>query len=133
MTLLEALQYLKTAKYAPSRDFDVYKSTNYNLDYLHVRFAADDSFSTYSILAEYDPLSGVDWYCVFTVDKERTYIKYEVISNKKEVLISMTFNYPMTEESFFQDSLIYDYQGLTFEGALELPKYFTATRKTPRA
>lgn len=132
MTLLEALQYLKTAKYEPSRDLDVYKSTNYTRDYLLVRFAADDSWSKYTILAEYDPLSGVDWYCVFGIDKEQTYITYEVISNNKEVLNSMTFNYPMTEESFFQDSLIYDYQGLTFEGALELPKYFTAKRQTQR-
>lgn len=132
MTLLEALQYLKTAKYAPSRDLDVYKSKNYTRDYLHVRFAADDSWSKYTILAEYDPLSGVDWYCVFRIDKEQTYITYEVISNNEEVLNSMTFNYPMTEESFFQDSLIYDYQGLTFESALELPKYFTAKRQTQR-
>lgn len=132
MTLSEALQYLDNAKYSRTKDFDVFKSKNYKIDHLHVRFAADDSWSKYTILAEYDPLSGVDWYCVFTLDKERTYITYEVISNNKKVLKSMTFNYPMTEESFFQDSLIYDYQGLTFEDALELPKYFTATRKTPR-
>lgn len=132
MTILEALSYLEKAKYSPTKDFDVFKSRNYNLDYLHVRFSADDSWSKYTILAEYDPLNGVDWYCVFTLDKERTYIKYEVLSNSNEVLNSCTFNFPMTEESFFQDSLLNDYQGFTLEQALELPKYFTATRQTPR-
>lgn len=132
MTLLEALRYLDKATYSLTTDLYLLKSKNYNVDYLHVRFAADDSYSKYKILAEYDPLAGVDWYCVFTIDKDTTYIKYEIISNSGAVLNSCTFNYPMTEESFFQDSLVYDYQGFTFEQALELPKYFTATRITPR-
>lgn len=132
MTILEALSYLKKAKYNSTQDLDVFRSKNYNTDYLQVRFAADDSWSKYTILAGYDPMSGVDWYTIFTIDKDVSYIRYEIISNKNEVLCSCQFNYPMTEESFFQDSLVNDYETLTFKDALELPKYFTAKRITPR-
>lgn len=132
MTILEALSYLEKANYEKTRSCDIFKSTNYNTDYLQARFAADDSFVKYIILAEYDPLSGVDWYVTFTMDLEKTYIRYEVVSNSNEVLHQCTFNFPMTEESFFQESVVQDYQNLTFEAAIELPKYFTATRQQQR-
>lgn len=139
MNLREALNILSSTVYVPYEPYAISSleasntlmASNYTENPILVNFNPDGLRIQYVLMNDYDPNIGKWEYTEFNINKEHNYIEYRIVNTKNvsnNKFPRLRIQYPITEEEYFQQSTVQDFEGLTYEEVIELPNHFTPMR-----